>query len=175
MDNDVLKIRQKFYDSENNLVLPHNANCYLNWQSREFGNTTMDTKLRELGFLLSQGFNLRTFISEYKSERDTYKIRSIRQTFIFYIMYLRYRDYYHLFSEILEELSETKITYLFIDELNLLYNPTEHEIKCMFWNDNIVIDKAKEMKGNQSDRNKLIDLITTSKMIREELINEKEK
>lgn len=165
----VQKIQQKFYDSENNLVMPRAADFYFNWQCQEFGKTTLDTKLKELGYLLSQGFNLRQSIYNYKKDQETYVRSSIPQTFIFYIMYIRYNDYYHFISEILGKLSEKKLIQLFIDELKLLYDPFEHEINCLFWTKEIVRKALEEDKSEKSEKEKLIDLITSSKMTKTEL------
>jgi len=165
----VQKIQPKFYNSENNLVLPRTADCYFNWQSQEFGNTTMDTKLKELGYLLSLGFNLKQSINDFKTVQDTYVKSLIPQTFIFYIMYIRYKDYYHFISEILGKLSEYNLIKLFIDELNLVYDPLDHEINCLFLNDEVVINAVEADESKKSEKEKLIGLITSSKMTKDEL------
>jgi len=165
-DNAVQQSKQKFYDSENNLILPRSAECYFNWKSSQSNNITLNTRLKELGFVLSQGFNLRDFIFNYKSDRDSYTKSSISQTIIFYIMYIRYRDYYHFVSEILSTLSENKLIQIFLYELNLVYDPLIDNITCMFWNDSDVLKAANTLKGNQSEREKLITVICNSKMIK---------
>lgn len=164
---EVEKIRRKFYDSKNNLILPRDADCYFNWKYVKFNDTTLNTKLKELGYLLSQGFDLNQSISDYKANRDSYTKSSVSSTFIYYLMYIRYQDYYHFASAILEKLSENKLIKLLIDELNLVYNCSEHEVNCMFWNDINVIETAKAVKGEQSDKDKLIAVISSSEMIRD--------
>ena len=173
-DTDVNKKQQKFYDSENQLVLPRTAECYFNWISSQSNNITLNTRLKELGFVLSQGFNLRDFIFNYKSERDSYTNSSISQTLIFYIMYIRYRDYYHFISEILSTLSVNKLIQIFLYELNLVYDPLIDNITCMFWNDSDVLKAANTLKGNQSEREKLITVISNSKMIKAAFSKESE-
>jgi len=165
-DPDVSKKQQKFNDSENHLVLPRTAECYFNWKSSQSNNITLNTRLKELGFVLSQGFNLRDFIFNYKSDRDSYTKSSISQTIIFYIMYIRYKDYYHFISKILSTLSENKLIQIFLYELNLVYDPLIDNITCMFWNDSDVLKAANTLKGNQSEREKLITVICNSKMIK---------
>jgi len=165
-DNAVQQSKQKFYDSENNLILPRSAECYFNWKSSQSNNITLNTRLKELGFVLSQGFNLKDFIFSYKSDRESYTNSSISQTLIFYIMYIRYRDYYHFVSEILSTLSVNKLVQIFLYELNLVYDPLTDDITCMFWNDNDVLEAAKALEGNQSEKEKLLNVITDSKMIK---------
>jgi hypothetical protein len=167
--------KKKFYDSENNLVLPRSAECYFNWKSSQSDNVTHNTRLKELGYLLAHGFKLKDFIDDYKSDRDSYTISSISQTFIFYIMYIRYKDYYHFISEILSTLSENKLIQIFLYELNLVYDPLEDDITCMFWNDNDVMKAAKALEGNQSEKEKLIEMISTGKMVKASMTKEKEK
>jgi len=161
---EVVKIQRKFYDSENNLVLPRDANRYYNWKCVAFNESTLDTKLRELGYLLSHGFDFRQSILDYKKGQEAYVKISIPQTFIFYIMYFRYRDYYHFISEILEKLSEKKLIQLFIDELNLLYNHFTDEINCLFWTEEIVKEAVEKVDNASSEKDKLLSLITSSEM-----------
>ena len=165
-DTDVNKKQQKFYDSENHLVLPRTAECYFNWKSSQSNDIPLNARLKELGFVLSQGFNLKDFIFSYKSDRESYTNSSISQTLIFYIMYIRYRDYYHFVSEILSTLSVNKLVQIFLYELNLVYDPLTDDITCMFWNDNDVLEAAKALEGNQSEKEKLLNVITDSKMIK---------
>jgi len=161
------KIRRKFYDSKNSLILPRDADCYFNWKCVKFNDTTLNTKLKELGYLLSQGFDLNQSISDYNANRDSYTKSSVSSTFIYYLMYIRYQDYYHFASAILEKLSENKLIKLLIDELNVVYNCSEHDVNCMFWDEITVIETAKAVKGEQSDKDKLIGVISNSEMIRD--------
>jgi len=165
-DKAIQQSKQKFYDSENKLILPRSADCYFNWKSSQSNDITLNTRLKELGYVLAQGFNLRDFIFNYKSDRDSYTKSSISQTIIFYIMYIRYKDYYHFISKILSTLSENKLIQIFLYELNLVYDPLIDNITCMFWNDSDVLKAANTLKGNQSEREKLITVICNSKMIK---------
>lgn len=169
------KIRNRFYDADNNLVFPRTADCYFNWRSVQSNNITLHTRLLELGFLLNEGFNLRDYILNYKSEQDNYTNSSISQTLIYYIMYIRYRDYYHFISDILSTLSENRLIQLFTYELSLVYEPLEHNINCMFWSDSDVTEGAKAVKGNQPERDKLIVVINSSWMFNPPMQEESEK
>lgn len=158
--------KQSFHDSEDKLILPRPVDCYFNWRSSKFNNVTLNTKLNELGFLETNGFNLKECITTYKGERDTYTISSLSQTIIFYIMYIRYKDYYQFISDILSTLSENKLIQLFLDELSLVYDPLVHDINCKFWSDSEVMEAAKALEGNQSEKDKLITVITSSSMFK---------
>jgi hypothetical protein len=166
---------RKFYNSENYLVLPRSADCYFNWRSSQYNHITLNKKLQELGFLLANNFNLKECITTYKGERDTYTISSLSQTIIFYLMYIRYKDYYHFISDNLSTLSENKLIQLFLDELNLVYDPLEHDINCKFWSDSEVIEAAKAVEGKQSEKDKLIIVITSSWMFKPPKAEETEK
>jgi len=163
-DMDTEKIRKQFYDADNKLAFPRTADCYFNWRSIQSNNITLNTRLQELGFLLSQGFDLKECMLDYNRERDSFSGSSLSQTLIFYIMYIRYRDYYHFISEILNTLSENKLIQLFLDELSLVYDPLEHAINCKFWSESDVMTAAKKIKGNQTEKDKLITVINTSLM-----------
>ena len=52
-----------------------------------------------------------------------------------------------------------------MDELNMVYDPIENEIKCMFWSDTMVWEAVKAKKGKQPEKNKLIDIICNSEML----------
>lgn len=147
-------------------VLPRDPACYFNWRSLEFSKTMLDKKLIELGMLQSQGFNLKNCIDDYKHGREAFHISTLPQTLIFYIMYMRYNDYYHVVGEILEKQSETKLIQLFTDELKLLYNPDKHELNCLFMSEN-TLKEAAEASGK-----KLIDLITGSELTRKVITGE---
>ncbi|MEI7504056.1 MAG: hypothetical protein WCJ61_12310 [Paludibacter sp.] len=159
-------IEMKNQNTDLKLVLPRDPVCYFNWRSFEFGKTTFDKKLIELGLLLSKGFNLKNCIDDYKLGREAFQISTLPQTLIFYIMYLRYNDYYQFVGEILEKQSEAKLIQLLIDELKLLYNPIENELNCLFMSDDTLIDLA------EGSREYLIDLITSSDMTKKILTGE---
>ena len=102
-------------------------------------------------------------------------ISSLSQTIIFYLMYIRYKDYYHFISDTLSTLSENKLIQLFLDELSLVYDALEHDINCKFWSDSEVIEAAKAVEGNQSEKDKLIIVITSSWMFKPPKAEETEK
>ena len=169
-DRKIDPLKKAFYHSDNSLKLPRNADCYFNWRSSKFNYITLNTKLQELGFLLYHGFDLKECISEYKHKRDTYSVSSLSQTLIFYIMYIRYRDYYHSISEILQTKSENLLIKLFIDELQVVYNPKEHDINCIFWTDTMVWEEALAIESHQSNKDKFISVICTNEMVRKTII-----
>jgi len=164
-----------FYDSDNKIVLARPADCYFNWRSSQYNQITLNKKLQELGFLLANNFNLRECIISYKGKRDDYTLSSLSQSIIFYIMYIRYRDYYHFISDILSTLSENRLIQLFLDELSLVYDPLEHDINCKFWSDSDVLEAAKAVEGNQSEKDKLISVINSSRMFKPAKTEESEK
>ena len=169
LDKKIDPLKKAFYDLDNELKLVRSADSYFNWRSTEFNKSTLNTKLKELGFLLSKGFNLKECISEFKQTRNTYTISSLSQTLIFYIMYIRYRNYYHSISEILLTQSENLLIKLFIDELQVVYNPEEDDINGLFWTDSLVWEEALRIESHQSDKDKFISVVCTNEMVRKTL------
>lgn len=161
----------RFYNNKNDLILPRCAEHYFNWRCLGYSDSTLDTKLRELGYLLSQDFDLKRAIAEYKSGQDKYTKSAIRQTYVYYIMYIRYRNYNRTFSDILIKLPENNLFQLLVDELKLVYNSLEDEVKCMFWEDNEVLEAAEKIKGKLSVQEKLIQSVTNSEMLKTKLLN----
>jgi hypothetical protein len=90
-------------------------------------------------------------------------------------MYIRYKDYYHFISEILSSLSENKLIQIFLYELSLVYDPDADDITCMFWNDGDVMKAVNAVVGNQSEKEKLVDVISTGKMVKAAMLKETEK
>lgn len=90
---------------------------------------TWDSKLRDLGFLVTHGFNLKRSIRDYKKDREEYITSAIPQTFIFYIIYMRFSEYHHFTEFVLRKLSERKLISLFIDEVTLRFDPTQLDMK----------------------------------------------
>ena len=62
----------------------------------------MEKKLRDLGFLVTQGFDLKRSIRDYKKEREAYISDAIPQIFLFYIVFMRYGVCLH-FTEFISE------------------------------------------------------------------------
>ena len=91
---------------------------------------------------------------------------SLSQTLIFYIMYIRYRDYYSSISEILQTQSENLLIKLFIDELQVVYNIAKHDINCLFWSDTMVWDEALAIESHQSNNEKFIAVVCGNEMVR---------
>lgn len=161
----------RFYNTKNDLILPRAAEHYFNWRCLGYSDSTLDTKLRELGYLLSQGFDLKQALAEYKSDQDKYTKSAIRQSYVYYIMYIRYLNYYRSFSDILIKLPENNLFRLLVDELNLVYSPLKDEVKCMFWSDNEVLEAAEEIDGKLSEQDKLFSAVASSKMLKTKLLN----
>jgi hypothetical protein len=166
---------KRFYNLDGNLALPRDADCYFNWQSSTSSSITLNAKLLDLGFLQAKGFDLKAFIDDNKRSRFTHTKSIFSQTIIYYIMYIRYLDYYPRFSEILLTLSEKKLLELFLFELNLVYDSEEHDINCMFWSDKTVLEAANKVKGDHSEQDKLVGLISSSEMMKNTLTKEPEK
>jgi len=163
-------LKSMFYNSEYQLKLPRDADCYFNWKSSKCNYITLNTQIKELGFLQTNGFKLKESISKFKQSGNTYAISSLSQTLIFYIMYIRYRDYYHSISEILQTLSENQLIDLFLDELQVVYNPKEHDINCFFWTDTMVWDEALAKVSIQSDNEKFISVVCSNEMVRNTIV-----
>ena len=166
---------KRFYNLDGNLALPRDADCYFNWQSSTSSTITLNAKLLDLGFLQAKGFDLKAFIDDNKRSHFTHTKSIFSQTIIYYIMYIRYLDYYHRFSEILLNLSDKKLLELFLYELNLVYDSEEHDINCMFWSDKTVLEAANKVKGDHSEQDKLVGLISSSEMMKNTLTKEPEK
>ena len=49
-------LKKAFYDSDNRLKLPRNADCYFNWRSTGFNKTTLNTKLKRTGLSVVERF-----------------------------------------------------------------------------------------------------------------------
>jgi len=173
-DQKIDPLKKAFYNSDNRLKLPRNPDCYFNWRSSKFNYITLNTKLKELGYLLYHGFDLKESILEFKQARNTYTVSSLSQTLIFYIMYIRYRDYYHSISEILQTQSENLLIKLFIDELQVVYNPVKDDINCLFWTETMVGNEAMAKESNQSNNEKFISAVCSNEMVRKTIVDTKE-
>ena len=153
-----------YYDSANNLQLPRPAEYYYNWQSLEFGETTLNVKLTELGFLISKGFDLRRSIAEFKNKSGKYNAVTLSQTLVYFIMYIRYRHYYKSISKILLTASEFQLTKILNDELLVTYNATMHDLNCFLWTETQVLEFAAKIENNQSDAEKFVTVVCSSDM-----------
>jgi hypothetical protein len=123
--------RQKraYYDVEETLVLPRHTRYYYDYLCSQYNCYPMEAKLRDLGFLVTHGFDLKRSIRDYKKEREEYITYAITQTFIFYIIYMRFSEYHHFTELVLRKLSESKLISLFIDEVTLRFDPTQLDVK----------------------------------------------
>jgi hypothetical protein len=153
-----------YYDSAKNLQLPRPAEYYYNWQSFEFGETTLNVKLIELGFLISKGFDLRRSIAYFKNKSGKYNAVTLSQTLVYFIMYIRYRHYYKSISKILLTASEFQLTKILSDELLVAYNATLHDLHCFFWTEAQVLEFAAKIENNQTNAEKFATVLCSSDM-----------
>ena len=79
------RLKKKYYDFEEKLALPHHSRYYYDWLSSRSKSLPMDEKLADLGFLVTQGFDLQQSVSDYKVDRDENITKAIPQTFRQYI------------------------------------------------------------------------------------------
>ena len=139
---EIIRQKQIYYDSDEALVLPHHPRYYYDWLGSRYNSYPMEQKLTDLAFLVSQGFDLKGNIRDYKKERDEIITSAIAQTFVFYILYMRYGTCSHFTDLILRKLSENQLIKLFMDEVRLRYNSTLHEVETGGWNDDELVAAA---------------------------------
>ena len=156
-----------FYDAANNLQLPRPAEYYYNWQSLEFSETTLNTKLTELGFLLSKGFDIRRSIADFKNNSGKYNAGTLSQTLVYFIMYIRYRHCYKSISKILLTASEFQLTKILTEELMVAYNASENDVSCFFWTETQVLKFAAKIESNQTNVEKFVTVVCGSDMVLE--------
>jgi len=156
-----------FYDAANNLQLPRPAEYYYNWQILEFSETTLNTKLTELGFLLSKGFDIRRSIADFKNNSGKYNAGTLSQTLVYFIMYIRYRHYYKSISKILLSASEFQLTKILTEELMVAYNASENDVSCFFWTETQVWEFAAKIESNQTNVEKFVTVVCGSDMVLE--------
>jgi hypothetical protein len=164
--NEINRLKRIFYDADEKLVLPKPSRYYYDWISSQDNSYPMEKKLSDLGFLVSQGFDLKRSIRDYKKEREAYITDAIPQTFLFYIVNMRYGVCLNFTVFILRKLSERKLINLFIDEISIRYNPSNLEVETGGWNDGDVMKAVNAVEGNQSEKEKLVDVISTGKMVK---------
>jgi hypothetical protein len=150
--------RQKraYFDADETLVLPRHSRYYYDWMCSQYNSYPMENKLKDLGFLVTNGFNLKRSIRDYKKEREEYITSAIPQTFIFYIIYMRFSEYHHFTELVLRKLSESKLISLFIDEVTMRYDPAHLEVKLGGWKDEELLEGAK------GDKETFFRLVTTT-------------
>lgn len=127
--NEINRLKRIYYDADEKLVLPKHPRNYYDWLSSRYNSYPMEKKLRDLGFLVIQGFDLKRSIRDYKKEREDYNTDTIPQTFLFYIIFMRYGEYAHCTEFILRKLSERQLINLFIDEISIRYNSSNLEVE----------------------------------------------
>ena len=133
--NEIIRLKRLYYDTDEALVLPRHPRYYYDWLSSQYNSYPMKDKLRDLGFLVSQGFDLIGNIRYYKKEREEIITSAISQTFIIYILYMRYGECPQLTDFILRKLSERQLIKLFMDEVNLRFDLSNFEVKIGGWRD----------------------------------------
>ena len=156
--NEIIRIKRIYYDTEEALVLPRHPRYYYDWLSSQYNSYPMKDKLRDLGFLVSQGFDLIGNIRYYKKEREEIITSAISQTFIIYILYMRYGECPQLTDFILRKLSERQLIKLFMDEVTLRFDLSNFEVKIGGWRDGELL----VMADGESD--KFFKLVTGVEM-----------
>ena len=160
--NEIIRLKRLYYDTDEALVLPRHPRYYYDWLSSQFNSYPMKDKLRDLGFLLSQGFDLKGNIRYYKKEREEIITSAIPQTFIIYILFMRYGECIHFTDFILRKLSERQLIKLFMDEITLRFDLSNFEVKIGGWSDGELL----VMADGESDKFfKLVTGVEMSKKI----------
>lgn len=129
----IARLQEIYYDFDGKLALPVHSRYYYDYLSSQSKVKNIDDKLRDLGFLVCNGFDLYADIQNYKRGREEYITSSIPDTFIQYILFMRHGVYIHGTSNLLKKLSEKEIIQLFIDEIRLRYNSREHCVETLRW------------------------------------------
>lgn len=141
------RLKQIYYDFENKLALPHHSRYYYDYLSSQSKVKNIDDKLRDLGFLVCNGFDLYADILNYKQGREEYITSSIPDTFIQYILFMRHGVYIHGTTNLLKKLSEKEIIQLFVDEIKLRYNSREHFVETIKWKLEELVEIANHDKS----------------------------
>ena len=152
------RLKRIYYDTDEALVLPRHPRYYYDWLSSQYNSYPMKDKLRDLGFLVSQGFDLKGNIRYYKKEREEIITSAISQTFIIYILYMRYGECPQLTDFILRKLSERQLIKLFMDEVTLRFDLSNFEVKIGGWSDGKLLVMA------DGDSDKFFKLVTGVEM-----------
>ena len=143
----IYRLKKKYYDFEEKLALPHHSRYYYDWLSSRSKSISMEEKLVDLGFLVTEGFDLQQNVRDYKVDRDENITEAIPQTFRQYIIYMRFGKYLHFIDLVLRDMTEEELIDLFIDEVKLRYDEFEHTVRIADWDDDKLIDACtgKEM------------------------------
>lgn len=152
-----------YYNSDNQLVLPRNPRCYYNCSTSMTDPTEIEIKLRDLGYLISKGFDLEKSVYKYQWEFEPQNTTFISRTFICYIIYMRHQTDKHFTKLILQKLSDKELINLFIDELSIRYSTQEHKVILNGWKNYELIEEAGD------DSKLFFQLVQTSEMTKKYL------
>ena len=155
---EIQRQKKTYYDSDKQLVLPRHSRTYYDCYGHEAKVLSIEGRIRDLGFLVTHGFDLHASVREYKKDRPESITSCISQAFEFYIVYMRYGERLHFINSFLKKLSETEIIQLFIDEIKLRYNDDELRVKLADWKD----EKLLELSNGNKET--FIRLITTTEL-----------
>ncbi len=144
--NKITRLKEIYYDYENKLALPVHSRYYYDYLSSQSKSKSIDEKLRDLGFLVSNGFDLYADIQNYKKDREDYITSVIPDTFICYIVYMRHGVRIHSTTNLLKKLTEKEIIQLFENEVKLRYNSREHCMETCTWELEKVVEIANHDK-----------------------------
>jgi len=162
--NKIARLKEIYYDFEGKLALPVHSRYYYDYLSSQSKVKNIEDKLRDLGFLVSNGFDLYTDILNYKQNREEYITSAIPDTFIQYILFMRHGVYIHGTSNLLKKLSEKEIIQLFVDEIRLRYNSREHYVETIRWK----LEELVEIVNH--DKELFYNFLYSSKMTENSLI-----
>jgi hypothetical protein len=162
--NKIARLKETYYDFEGKLALPVHSRYYYDYLSSQSKSRSIDDKLRDLGFLVCNGFDLFADIQNYKYNREEYITSVIPDTFIQYILFMRHGVYIHATTNLLKKLSEKEIIQLFEDEIKLRYNSREHSLETFTWK----LEKLVEIANH--DKNIFFNQLYSAGMTRYSLV-----
>lgn len=122
-------IREQVYYSSNvvgegDLQFPEQPKSYFETSCSEWEETSMENKLLDLGYLVTHGFDLGKFITDYGSDRPQNE-SYILSAFIELISYLRTqgedKDYGMMILKINDKITIAKAVSLFCEEIKSRY------------------------------------------------------
>lgn len=85
------KIYYSDYDDSKKLKFPNTSKAYLETSCSEWECSSVEEKLLDLGYLVTHGFDLQTYVAEYVAER-TQNEQFVISAFVKLISYLRAQD-----------------------------------------------------------------------------------
>lgn len=151
-----------YTDEDGKLYLP-NTRVYFDYGAHQFTSINCDTKLCNLGYLISKGLELPEIIMKYCDNHSDYIVDAVKPTLLYYIQMLRWGESIHSTDELMDDMTEVELAMLLQEEISLRYmryDYSEEENICYSnWDDSILEEMVNKAKG---DKNKLIEILTTT-------------